>query len=113
MENFVQNNGANYSDKILALDASTGKLLWERSLPVRGNMAVSKNTLFFGSTRGLFALNAKDGSIKWENTETTIAYPNNSSPTLSEVDKSVIFSNKKGFFVLILRLEKLIGKTVF
>ena len=110
---FVQNNGANYSDKILALDASTGKLLWERSLPVRGNMAVSKNTLFFGSTRGLFALNAKDGSIKWENTETTIAYPNNSSPTLSEVDKSVIFSSQKGLFCIDIETGKTNWKNSF
>src|SRR5215470_8347411 len=64
-----------YGDKIQALDAATGDLLWQysRQLPQDGRVSVKRNIAIYGdklfvstSDVHLVALNVKTGSVVWD-----------------------------------------------
>lgn len=99
--------------RVYALDASTGRLLWQFEPPLklknaRGSccdivnrgVAVWKGTVYVGSFEGiLYALNAKDGSVRWQ-ADTFIdhkrAYSITGAPQIA--GKVVVIGNGGGEF---------------
>ncbi|MCC8174429.1 MAG: PQQ-binding-like beta-propeller repeat protein [Odoribacter sp.] len=67
---FAQDVGGN----LYAVDAKTGKLAWEKKLPVNGlpalieGLVATDSLLFAGTGSGLSAIEASSGNILWTNT---------------------------------------------
>lgn len=54
-------------ERILALDAATGKLLWEHTSPVMpSTLAVQDGAVYFHNGQSVVALDCRDGSQRWE-----------------------------------------------
>lgn len=86
----LYNEKGRYSDQLICLDASTGKQLWEQSLPgvyrnwgkffaCSGTPAVGDGLVYYRGSAGLYCLDiAQQGKVVWQ----VKAPPGNNSPIL-------------------------------
>jgi outer membrane protein assembly factor BamB len=54
-----------YPQSLAALDVSTGSTRWNIPLEPIASLALVNNVLYAGTTSGVYALNALDGSVRW------------------------------------------------
>ncbi len=54
------------NEGLAALDASTGKVRWQRPIGAATTLALVNNILYVGTDYGVYALNALDGTMRWK-----------------------------------------------
>ncbi|QJC32327.1 PQQ-binding-like beta-propeller repeat protein [Enterobacteriaceae endosymbiont of Donacia dentata] len=99
---------SSYNGNFVALDLSTGKIIWKKVYFTHKNFIIYKNIIYLITSKNeIFALNANNGNLIWRQNK----FQKNEIDNLFFYKKYIFFTNKKGFIYWInYRLGNFVGK---